>query len=65
MSQADLAVDSGQALLDLGETRQAHQLISEGQALLPTSRDKTSGVFLTYQAASHIPSPVPSAASSR
>ncbi|MFJ5546754.1 XRE family transcriptional regulator [Streptomyces sp. NPDC093225] len=54
MSQADLAVDSGQALLDLGETRQAHQLIAEGQALLPTSRDKTRGVFLTYQAASHL-----------
>ncbi|MET9887122.1 XRE family transcriptional regulator [Streptomyces sp. NPDC006430] len=54
MSQADLAVDSGQALLDLGDTRQAHRLISEGQALLPTSRDKTRGVFLTYQAASHL-----------
>ncbi|MFD7283542.1 XRE family transcriptional regulator [Streptomyces sp. NPDC059862] len=54
MSTADLAVDSGQALLDLGDTRRAHQLIREGQELLPSSRDKTRGVFLTYQARSHL-----------
>lgn len=54
MSEADLAVDSGQALLDLGDARRAHQLIREGQALLPTARDKTRGVFLAYQAASHL-----------
>ncbi|WP_369780150.1 XRE family transcriptional regulator [Streptomyces sp. R33] len=54
MSEADLAVDSGQALLDLGDTRRAHQLIAEGQALLPPARDKTRGVFLAYQAASHL-----------
>ncbi|MGW0883263.1 XRE family transcriptional regulator [Streptomyces sp. NPDC002671] len=54
MSNADLAVDSGQALLDLGDTCRAHQLIREGQKLLPPSRDKTRGVFLTYQARSHL-----------
>ncbi|MGW4517298.1 XRE family transcriptional regulator [Streptomyces sp. NPDC004393] len=54
MSTADLAVDSGQALLDLGDTRRAHQLIREGQKLLPSSREKTRGVFLTYQARSHL-----------
>ena len=54
MSDADLAVDSGQSLLELGETRRAHQLIREGQALLPPSRDKTRGVFLAYQAQSHM-----------
>ncbi|MEU1824096.1 helix-turn-helix transcriptional regulator [Streptomyces abikoensis] len=54
MSEADLAVDSGQSLLDLGEHRRAQQLIREGQALLPPSRDKTRGVFLTYQAQSHL-----------
>ncbi|MDX3694808.1 helix-turn-helix transcriptional regulator [Streptomyces europaeiscabiei] len=54
MSQADLAVDSGQALLDLGDTRRAHALIREGQKLLPTRRAKTHGVFLTYQAKSHL-----------
>jgi len=54
MSSADLAVDSGQALLDLGETRRAHQLIGEGQKLLPPSRAKTRGVFLSYQARSYL-----------
>ncbi|MGW0999387.1 XRE family transcriptional regulator [Streptomyces sp. NPDC002523] len=54
MSEADLAVDSGQCLLDLGDTARAHQLITEGQALLPGARDKTRGVFLAYQAASHL-----------
>ncbi|MGW6795648.1 XRE family transcriptional regulator [Streptomyces chartreusis] len=54
LSTADLAVDSGQALLDLGETRRAHQLIREGKELLPPSRDKTRGVFLVYEARSHL-----------
>ncbi|MFF3730773.1 XRE family transcriptional regulator [Streptomyces sp. NPDC002476] len=54
LSEADLAVDSGQSLNDLGETRRAHQLIKEGQALLPPSRDKTRGVFLAYRAKTHL-----------
>ncbi|MEW1773509.1 hypothetical protein [Streptomyces sp. NPDC086777] len=54
MSEADLAVDTGQALLDLGDTRRADHLIAEGKHLLPSSRDKTKGVFLTYQAASFL-----------
>ncbi len=54
MSEADLAVDSGQALLDLGDTRRAHQLIREGQRLLPSNRDKTRGVFLAYEARSRL-----------
>lgn len=54
MSEADLAVDSGQALLDLGDAARAHQLIGEGQVLLPAARDKTRGIFLAYQAASHL-----------
>ncbi|MEU9405784.1 XRE family transcriptional regulator [Streptomyces sp. NPDC048281] len=54
VSEADLAVDSGQTLLDLGDTRRAHQLITEGEHLLPASRDKTKGVFLTYQATSFL-----------
>ncbi|ELP61501.1 XRE family transcriptional regulator [Streptomyces turgidiscabies] len=54
MSSADLAVDSGQALLDLGDSRRAHQLIREGRKLLPPSRDKTRGVFRAYEARSHL-----------
>ncbi|MGW7260718.1 XRE family transcriptional regulator [Streptomyces sp. NPDC054834] len=54
ISAADLAVDSGQALLDLGDTGPAHQLITEGEQLLPPARDKTRGVFLAYRAASHL-----------
>ncbi|WP_229713733.1 XRE family transcriptional regulator [Streptomyces fuscichromogenes] len=54
VSEADVAVDSGQTLLDLGDTRRAHQLITEGEHLLPASRDKTKGVFLTYQATSYL-----------
>ena len=54
VSEADLAVDSGQALLDLGDTARAHQLITEGERLLPTARDKTKGVFLAYRAASYL-----------
>ncbi|MEV7277646.1 XRE family transcriptional regulator [Streptomyces sp. NPDC093111] len=59
MSAADLAVDSGQCLLDLGDTARAHQLIAEGRDLLPAARDKTRGVFLAYQAASHLKSKEP------
>ncbi|MEU0074085.1 XRE family transcriptional regulator [Streptomyces sp. NPDC006332] len=54
VSEADLAVDSGQALLDLGDTGRAHRLITEGERLLPSTRDKTRGVFLAYRAASHL-----------
>ncbi|MFJ7416274.1 multiprotein-bridging factor 1 family protein [Streptomyces sp. NPDC098077] len=53
-STADLAVDTGQALLDLGDTRRAHQLIREGQAELPPSRIKTYGVFTAYRARSYL-----------
>ncbi|MEU6603017.1 XRE family transcriptional regulator [Streptomyces flaveolus] len=54
VSEADLAVDSGQALLDLGDIRRAHRLITEGEGLLPPARDKTRGVFLAYRAASYL-----------
>ncbi|MCX4704204.1 XRE family transcriptional regulator [Streptomyces sp. NBC_01373] len=54
VSEADLAVDSGQALLDLGDTGRAHRLITEGERLLPSARDKTRGVFLAYRAASYL-----------
>ncbi|MET9658133.1 XRE family transcriptional regulator [Streptomyces sp. NPDC006510] len=49
---ADLAVDSGRCLIDLGETGPALHQITQGMALLPTARDKTRAVFLTYQAES-------------
>ncbi len=35
MSPADLAVDSGRCLSELGQDRRAHHLIGEGMALLP------------------------------
>ncbi|MFJ9026514.1 XRE family transcriptional regulator [Streptomyces sp. NPDC102259] len=54
VSEADLAVDSGQALLNLGDIARAHQLITEGEGLLPPARDKTRGVFLAYRAASYL-----------
>ncbi|MFJ3867655.1 XRE family transcriptional regulator [Streptomyces nigra] len=54
VSEADLAVDSGQALLDLGDTGRAHRLITEGERLLPPARDKTRGVFLAYRAESYL-----------
>ncbi|MFJ4901631.1 helix-turn-helix domain-containing protein [Streptomyces sp. NPDC088727] len=50
MSPADLAVDSGQCLLDLGRAEEARTKMTEGMALLPKVRDKTRGIFLTYQA---------------
>ncbi|MFC9431845.1 hypothetical protein [Streptomyces sp. NPDC056987] len=37
-----------------GDTRRAHQLIGEGRASLPASRDKTRGVFLAYEASSYL-----------
>ncbi|MFI2765229.1 hypothetical protein ACH5A3_41465 [Streptomyces echinatus] len=62
MSTADLAVDSGRCLLDLGDTTQAHRLIAEGQVLLPASRDKPRGVFLAYRAQGHLSRRDPEAA---
>ncbi|AXG82360.1 XRE family transcriptional regulator [Streptomyces paludis] len=50
MSPADLAVDSGQCMLDLGQTDLALARITEGMSLLPRARDKTRGIFLTYEA---------------
>ncbi|MGW0552395.1 XRE family transcriptional regulator [Streptomyces altiplanensis] len=50
VSPADLAVDSGRCLIDLGETGPALHQITQGVALLPTSRDKTRAVFLAYEA---------------
>ncbi|WP_405798748.1 XRE family transcriptional regulator [Streptomyces sp. NBC_01506] len=52
MSRADLAVDAGRCLIDLGETGPALHQITQGVALLPTSRDKTRAVFLAYEAES-------------
>ncbi|WP_327320291.1 hypothetical protein [Streptomyces sp. NBC_01235] len=54
VSEADLALDPGQALVDLGDTGVARQLIAEGERLLPTARDKTRGMFLAYRAASFL-----------
>ncbi|WP_329254670.1 hypothetical protein [Streptomyces canus] len=55
-------MDSGQALLDCGDTSRAHQLITEGERLLPAARDKTRGVFLTYRAANYLDQKEPEAA---
>ncbi|MFD3563439.1 XRE family transcriptional regulator [Streptomyces sp. NPDC058686] len=52
MSPADISVDSGRCLIDLGEPGPAHQQIAQGVALLPAARDKTRAVFLTYEAES-------------
>ncbi|GGU62420.1 XRE family transcriptional regulator [Streptomyces daghestanicus] len=54
LSDADLAVDSGQALLDLGDTARARKLITDGERLLPAARDKTRSIFLAYRATSHL-----------
>ncbi|SHN31474.1 hypothetical protein SAMN05216268_13421 [Streptomyces yunnanensis] len=51
-NHADLAVDSGRCLIDLKEAGPALHQINQGVALLPTSRDKTRAVFLTYEAQS-------------
>ncbi|MEY9949457.1 helix-turn-helix transcriptional regulator [Kitasatospora sp. GAS1066B] len=56
MSPADLTVDSGQCMLDLGRSDLAKARITEGMSLLPRSRDKTRGIFLTYEARSHLQS---------
>ncbi|MFI6623092.1 helix-turn-helix transcriptional regulator [Streptomyces sp. NPDC050528] len=50
MSPADLLVDSGQCLRDLGQPERGHQLIGEGVKLLPGARRKTAVVFLSYEA---------------
>ncbi|MFV0131653.1 hypothetical protein ACLGI4_28850 [Streptomyces sp. HMX112] len=52
----------GPCLLDLGDTTQAHRLIAEGEALLPTSRDKTRGIFPAYRAQGHLSRREPEAA---
>ncbi|MGA5703464.1 XRE family transcriptional regulator [Peterkaempfera bronchialis] len=52
MSVADLAVDSGRCMLDLGRPDLAHPRISGGVSLLPRARDKTRGIFLAYEARS-------------
>ncbi|MGW0670709.1 XRE family transcriptional regulator [Streptomyces sp. NPDC002746] len=52
MSPADLAVDTGRCLIELGEPGLAHTQIREGTALLPTARAKTKSVFLAYEAES-------------
>ncbi|MER5549938.1 XRE family transcriptional regulator, partial [Streptomyces sp. NPDC002589] len=54
MSPADLLVDSGRCLLDLGHPERAHALIEEGTAMLPGARDKTRAVFLSYEAGSFL-----------
>jgi len=54
MSPADLAVDSGRCLAELGNARQAHRLIDDGIAALPTARNKTRAVFLAYKAENHL-----------
>jgi hypothetical protein len=54
MSTADLAADGGRCLADLGQRRQAHQLMDEGLALLTATRSKTKSVFLTYQAETYL-----------
>ncbi|MCZ0984238.1 XRE family transcriptional regulator [Streptomyces diastatochromogenes] len=52
MSPADLAVDTGRCLIDLGQPVRAHDQISQGIQLLPQPRDKTKAVFLGYEAES-------------
>ncbi|MFJ5725706.1 hypothetical protein [Streptomyces sp. NPDC093149] len=54
MSYADVAADGGRCLADLGQRREAHQLMDEGIALLPGTRSKTRAVFLTYQAETYL-----------
>ncbi|MET9018160.1 hypothetical protein ABZX74_46325 [Streptomyces olivaceoviridis] len=43
--EADLAVDSDQALLDLGDTGRAHRLITEGESLLPRAGTRPTVCF--------------------
>jgi tetratricopeptide (TPR) repeat protein len=52
MSQADLAVDTGRCLINLGQPQRAHEQISQGLTLLPPARSKTKAVFLAYEAES-------------
>ncbi len=50
MQEADLTVDTGRALADLGHTAEALRHISTGLEQLPAARAKTKAVFLAYQA---------------
>lgn len=52
MSPADVGVDTGRCLIDLGQPRRAQDQISQGIALLPPARNKTKAVFLAYEAES-------------
>ncbi|RPE36551.1 XRE family transcriptional regulator [Kitasatospora cineracea] len=54
MGPADLAVDTGGCLLDLGRPVAARARIAEGLAQLPPARAKTRGIFLAYQARTHL-----------
>ncbi|MGW5820072.1 helix-turn-helix transcriptional regulator [Streptomyces noursei] len=54
LSGADLLVDSGQCLLDLGERERAHELIDGGVSLLPAARAKTRAIFQVYEAGSFL-----------
>jgi ATP/maltotriose-dependent transcriptional regulator MalT len=54
MSAADLLVDAGQCLLDLGHPQRAQTLMDEGTLLLPGARAKTRAVFLSYEANSFL-----------
>ncbi len=49
-STADIAVDSGRCLIELGDTGPALAQISQGVDDLPEARDKTRSVFLAYEA---------------
>lgn len=56
------SLGTAERLLDLGDITQAHSLISEGQALLPTSCDKKRGIFVAYRAHGHLSRREPEAA---
>ncbi|WP_255254044.1 XRE family transcriptional regulator [Streptomyces albidoflavus] len=51
----DLQVDTGQALIDLGDTAEGDQLILRGITHLSPARAKTRAVFLSYRASSLLP----------
>ncbi|MFE0632643.1 XRE family transcriptional regulator [Streptomyces sp. NPDC058864] len=50
MSPADLAVDAGRALLDLGKPQRAADALESGLRQLDPARARTRAVFQTYQA---------------
>lgn len=54
MSHADLVMDSGRRLADLGETRPAQRLTPQGTAALPAIRSKTRAVFLAHEAENYL-----------